>query len=50
MNINQYFDKIYLLNLQKRSDRLQPSKTRLDNLDIQYEVFFGCDQINNINK
>ena len=43
MNINQYFDKIYLLNLQKRSDRLQPSKTRLDNLDIQYEVFFGCD-------
>ena len=43
MKINQYFDKIYLLNLQKRSDRLQPSKTRLDNLDIQYEVFFGCD-------
>ena len=43
MKINQYFDKIYLLNLQKRSDRLQPSKTRLDSLDIQYEVFFGCD-------
>ena len=43
MSINQYFDKIYLLNLQKRSDRLQPSKTRLDSLDIQYEVFFGCD-------
>ena len=43
MNINQYFDKIYLLNLQKRSDRLQPSKTRLDSFDIQYETFFGCD-------
>jgi len=43
MKINQYFDKIYLLNLQKRSDRLQPSKTRLDSLDIQYETFFGCD-------
>ena len=41
--INSYFDKIYLLNLFKRKDRLVSSKDRLDKLNIKYEVFNGTD-------
>lgn len=41
--INEYFDKIYLLNLFKRKDRFLSSKNRLENSNISYDVFYGCD-------
>ncbi len=41
--INDYFDKVYLLNLYRRLDRLQLSKKRLDFCDIKYSVFNGTD-------
>lgn len=41
--INQYFDKIYLLNLFRRKDRLEDSKSRLNKSGIDYEVFNGVD-------
>jgi GR25 family glycosyltransferase involved in LPS biosynthesis len=43
MNINNYFDKIYLLNLHKRKDRLDKSVEKLDKLNIKYDVFNGTD-------
>ena len=43
MNINEYFDKIYLLNLHKRKDRLNKSTEKLDSLNIKYDVFNGTD-------
>ncbi len=43
MTINDYFDKIYLLNLYKRKDRLNRSVSKLDSLNINYSVFNGVD-------
>jgi len=43
MNINNYFDKIYLLNLHKRKDRLNKSTEKLDRLNIKYDIFNGTD-------
>lgn len=43
MHINTYFDKIYLLNLFRRPDRLAQSKSRLDLIGIDYQVFNGVD-------
>ncbi len=43
MSINKYFDKIYLLNLFKRKDRLTDAVNRLNNLEIEFEVFNGVD-------
>jgi GR25 family glycosyltransferase involved in LPS biosynthesis len=43
MKINEYFDKIYLLNLHKRKDRLVKSTDKLNQLNIKYEVFSGVD-------
>jgi len=43
MRINTYFDKIYLLNLHRRPDRLEESRSRLDPLGINYQVFNGVD-------
>lgn len=43
MTINKYFDKIYLLNLKKREDRLLESTERLDSLNIEFEIFNGVD-------
>ena len=43
MHINTYFDKIYLLNLFRRPDRLVQSKSRLESVGIKYEVFNGVD-------
>jgi GR25 family glycosyltransferase involved in LPS biosynthesis len=43
MTINEYFDKIYLLNLFKRKDRLNKSTAKLDDLNIKYSVFNGVD-------
>jgi GR25 family glycosyltransferase involved in LPS biosynthesis len=41
--MNNYFDKIYLLNLHKRPERLKMSKKRLDFLDVEVDVFNGTD-------
>ncbi len=41
--INEYFDKIYLLNLFKNKNRLNSSKEKLNSHSIEYEVFHGCD-------
>jgi hypothetical protein len=43
--INEYFDKIYLLNLRKRKDRLEKSKEKLNSLNIKFDVFHGVDGI-----
>lgn len=43
MSINKYFDKIYLLNLFKRKDRLKSSMDRLNSLNVNYDVFNGVD-------
>jgi GR25 family glycosyltransferase involved in LPS biosynthesis len=43
MNINNYFDKIYLLNLHKRKDRLNKSISKLNQVGLEYEVFSGVD-------
>jgi GR25 family glycosyltransferase involved in LPS biosynthesis len=42
--VTKYFDKIYVLNLKKRDDRLATIKKRLTFVDIEdYEVFNGVD-------
>ena len=43
MKIDKYFDKIYLLNLYKRKDRLIKSTTKLNSHQIDFEVFNGVD-------
>jgi len=43
MSINEYFDKIYVLNLHRRKDRLQDTTNRLDKIGINYEVFGATD-------
>jgi len=43
MRIDKYFDKIYLLNLYKRKDRLIKSTTKLNSHQIDFEVFNGVD-------
>lgn len=41
--MNDYFDKIYLLNLRKRKDRLEKSTNRLNKFNIEFEIFEGTD-------
>lgn len=43
MLLNNYFDKIYVLNLHRRKDRLEQIKTKLLRFDIDYEVFGATD-------
>lgn len=43
MNINSYFDKIYLLNLFKRPERLNDSVKRLTQSNINFKVFHATD-------
>jgi hypothetical protein len=43
MNLNNYFDKIYVLNLHKRKDRLIDIESRLKRFGINYEVFGATD-------
>lgn len=43
MEINSYFDKIYLLNLFRRKDRLEKSISKLNTVQINYSVFNGTD-------
>jgi GR25 family glycosyltransferase involved in LPS biosynthesis len=41
--MNNYFDKIYLLNLRKRKDRLIRSSQKLNIFNIDFEIFHGVD-------
>ena len=53
MNINLFFDKIYLINLKRRPDRLIESTKELVNNGIEFEVFEAIDGnpgIKNISK
>lgn len=41
--MNSHFDKIYVLNLHKRKDRLKITEKRLQFMDLNYEIFNGTD-------
>ena len=43
MKINEYFDKIYVLNLHKRSDRWIDIDRRLKRFGIEFERFGATD-------
>lgn len=43
MKIDQYFDKVYLLNLHKRPERMELADKRMHFCDIQYERFGATD-------
>ena len=46
--INDVFDKVYLINLEKDTDKYQIMKNKLDNLNITFELFRAIDG-NNLN-
>ncbi len=43
MRINDYFDKVILINLDRREDRLEKISTQLNNLGITFERFSAID-------
>lgn len=43
MSINEYFDRIYVLNLHRRSDRMQQIKKKLNRFGIVYDRFGATD-------
>lgn len=43
ININDYFDNIYVLNLDRRSDRLEKTKSKLNKLGIKFKRFSAID-------
>jgi len=43
MKIDQYFEKVYVLNLHKRRERMNLTKQRLETVDVQYEQFGATD-------
>jgi GR25 family glycosyltransferase involved in LPS biosynthesis len=43
MRIDQYFDKVYMLNLHKRPERLALAKKRMAFCEIEHEVFGATD-------
>lgn len=43
MKINDYFDKVVVINLDKRVDRLEKITKQLDDLDITFERFSAID-------
>lgn len=43
MDINNYFDKIYVLNLYKKVERREKTIERLDRFNINYSIFNGVD-------
>jgi GR25 family glycosyltransferase involved in LPS biosynthesis len=42
-SINSYFDKVYVLNLHRREDRIKIMQNRLDKCDITYSYFGATD-------
>lgn len=43
MSLNKYFEKVYVLNLHKRKDRLRSIEAKLKRFGINYEVFGATD-------
>ena len=43
MRINEYFDKVVVINLDKRTDRLEKTSKQLDELGITFERFSAID-------
>jgi GR25 family glycosyltransferase involved in LPS biosynthesis len=43
MRINDYFDSVVVINLDRREDRLEKISTQLDNLGITFERFSAID-------
>ena len=43
MNLNKYFDKIYVINLKKDVDKLKSFYQKIENLNIDVELFVGID-------
>ena len=39
MKLNEIVEKVYLMNMEKREDRLFFSKMQLDSNNIDYEIF-----------
>lgn len=51
MNWNSYFDRIYVVNLPERTDRLQQAICEMNKYNIPFEVFegFECDNRDGVN-
>lgn len=43
MKIDEYFDKVYVLNLNRRKDRLKTSTKKLEYCEIEFERFAAID-------
>lgn len=43
MRVNEYFDKVVVINLDRRKDRLEKVNAQLEELGIQYERFSAVD-------
>ena len=43
MRVNEYFDKVVVINLDRRPDRMEILGKQLDELEIQYERFSAID-------
>jgi hypothetical protein len=43
MRINDYFDNVYLLNLHKRKERFEKSAQKLNQVEVKFDIFNGCD-------
>ena len=43
MKVNDYFDAVYVINLDRRTDRMERLDTQLKNLGIEYERFSAVD-------
>lgn len=43
MTVNEYFDKVVVINLDRRPDRMEKLGTQLDELGIEYERFSAVD-------
>lgn len=43
MRINEFFDKVVVINLDRRTDRMEKLGNQLDKLEIQYERFSAVD-------
>ena len=43
MKVNDYFDKVAVINLDRRTDRMERLGAQLDELGIEYERFSAVD-------
>jgi GR25 family glycosyltransferase involved in LPS biosynthesis len=43
MKVNDFFDKVIVINLDRRTDRMEKLVPQLEKLDIQYKRFSAVD-------